>query len=209
MIQISIDGTLHDVAAGDRLVDAINHAGIPLSQLCYLPILGPIQTCDTCIVEVDGKLVRACATAIEPGMRVSTTTGRSKAARIEAFDRMLRDHDLYCTVCDNNNGNCTVHNTTKLLDIDHQSYPFQPKPYEIDNTNPFYRYDSQSMRPVRPLRGGMPGSRGQRNAVHPLGRSQPSRSLGWRCADRRIELRLVRPLRDGLPVQCPHGKGPC
>ena len=37
---------------GDRLIDAINRAGIPLSQVCYLPILGPIQTCDTCIVEV-------------------------------------------------------------------------------------------------------------------------------------------------------------
>ena len=46
MIEISIDGTPHDVAAGDRLVDAINRAGVPLSQVCYLPILGPIQTCD-------------------------------------------------------------------------------------------------------------------------------------------------------------------
>ena len=59
MIPISIDGTSHEVASGDRLIDAINRAGVPLSQVCYLPILGPIQTCDTCIVEVDGKLVRA------------------------------------------------------------------------------------------------------------------------------------------------------
>jgi predicted molibdopterin-dependent oxidoreductase YjgC len=26
-----------------------------LSQVCYLPQLGPIQTCDTCIVEVNGE----------------------------------------------------------------------------------------------------------------------------------------------------------
>jgi formate dehydrogenase major subunit len=141
MIQISIDGTSHDVAAGDRLVDAINRAGVPLSQVCYLPILGPIQTCDTCIVEVDGKLVRACATVTSAGMKVSTTAGRAHAARTEAFDRILRNHDLYCTVCDNNNGNCTVHNTTKLLGVEHQRYPFQTKPYEVDNSNPFYRYD--------------------------------------------------------------------
>jgi len=118
MIRISIDGIPHDVAAGDRLVDAINRAGVPLSQVCYLPILGPIQTCDTCIVEVDGKLVRACSTLTSAGMNVSTTEGRARAARTEAFDRILRNHDLYCTVCDNNNGNCTVHNTTKP--------PFQP-----------------------------------------------------------------------------------
>src|SRR5579863_6038205 len=141
MIQITIDGTSYDVAVGDRLVDAINRAGIPLSQVCYLPILGPIQTCDTCIVEVDGKLVRACATVAAAGMTVSTKAGSAQAARTEAFDRILRNHELYCTVCDNNNGNCTVHNTTKLLAVQHQRYPFQAKPYEVDNSNPFYRYD--------------------------------------------------------------------
>ena len=141
MIRISIDGTQHDAAAGDRLVDAINRASIPLSQVCYHPQLGPIQTCDTCIVEVDGELVRACGSGVAAGMNVSTSAGRAQAARTEAFDRILRNHELYCTVCDNNNGNCTVHNTTKLLGINHQHYPFQAKPYEVDNSNPFYRYD--------------------------------------------------------------------
>src|SRR5438270_4121316 len=141
MIQISINGTEYEVAAGDRLIDAINGARVPLSQVCYHPQLGPIQTCDTCIVEVDGKLVRACATAVEENMEVSTTVASAHTARSEAFDRILRNHQLYCTVCDNNNGNCTVHNTTKLLAIEHQRIPFRSKPYEVDNTNPFYRYD--------------------------------------------------------------------
>ena len=48
---------------------------------------------------------------------------------------------LYCTVCDNNNGNCTVHNTANMLKVEHQTYPFRPKPYEKDMSNPFYRYD--------------------------------------------------------------------
>jgi formate dehydrogenase major subunit len=141
MIQISIDGTGFEAVAGSRLIDAINHAGVHLSQVCYHPQLGPIQTCDTCIVEVNGELVRACAALVAPGMKVSTTRPEAQAARTEAFDRILRNHELYCTVCDNNNGNCTVHNTTKLLSVEHQHYPFQTKPYEVDNSNPFYRYD--------------------------------------------------------------------
>src|SRR5580700_7596620 len=128
MPRISIDGTKYETAAGERLIDAINLAGVPLSQVCYHPQLGPIQTCDTCMVEVNGELVRACATVVETAMRVSTTTGDAHAARTEAFDRILRNHQLYCTVCDNNNGNCTVHNTTKLLGINHHHYPFQAKP---------------------------------------------------------------------------------
>src|SRR4030088_2783802 len=127
MSKISIDGTEYETAADDRLIDVINRAGVPLSQVCYHPQLGPIQTCDTCIVEVDGELVRACSSMVAPGMKVATTTEQAHAARTEAFDRILRNHQLYCTVCDNNNGNCTVHNTTKLLDVEHQHYPFQTK----------------------------------------------------------------------------------
>src|SRR5882672_11164984 len=125
----------------ERLIELINRIGSKVPQVCYHPQLGPIQTCDTCMVEVDGKLVRACATPVAPGMNVSTTSARAVAAQREAFDRILGNHMLYCTVCDNNNGNCTVHNTTKLLAVEHQKIPFKTKPYEVDNSNPFYRYD--------------------------------------------------------------------
>src|SRR3954469_8071581 len=141
MASITLNGSVRDVPDGQRLIDMINHAGIELAQVCYHPQLGPIQTCDTCMVEVDGHLVRACATAVSDGLIVDTKSDGAFAAQKEAFDRILGNHLLYCTVCDNNNGNCTVHNTTKLLAIDHQRIPFASKPYEVDNTNPFYRYD--------------------------------------------------------------------
>ncbi|MCU1235129.1 MAG: putative formate dehydrogenase, partial [Candidatus Solibacter sp.] len=138
---ILIDGSPKDAQTGERLIDVIAHAGVELPHVCYHPQLGPIQTCDTCLVEVDGELVRACATPVSEGMSAQTTSTRARSARSEAFDRILTNHLLYCTVCDNNNGNCTVHNTTKMLGVEHQSLPFKTKPYEVDNTNPFYRYD--------------------------------------------------------------------
>ena len=122
-------------------MDLLNHVGADIPQVCYHPQLGPIQTCDTCMVEVNGELVRACGTKVADGMKVSTKSARAAAAQCEAFDRILGNHLLYCTVCDNNNGNCTVHNTTKLLGIEHQKTPYRTKPYKIDDTNPFYRYD--------------------------------------------------------------------
>jgi formate dehydrogenase major subunit len=138
---VVINGSEHAARTGERLVDLINRAGVKLAQVCYHAQLGPIQTCDTCMVEIDGRLVRACATTVTNGMKVSTTSPGAHSARQEAFDRILSNHLLYCTVCDNNNGNCTVHNTTKLLAIEHQQIPFRPKPYVVDNSNPFYRYD--------------------------------------------------------------------
>ncbi|HWB61590.1 MAG TPA: formate dehydrogenase subunit alpha [Chthoniobacteraceae bacterium] len=142
-VTVSIDGASHEAQAGESLIDLLNRVKTVVPQVCYHPQLGPIQTCDTCMVEVNGKLARACGTKVAAGMLVLTKTAAADAAQREAFDRILGNHLLYCTVCDNNNGNCTVHNATKLLGVEHQAIPFKKKPYEEDHTNPFYRYDPQ------------------------------------------------------------------
>lgn len=141
MAKVSINGTIQEAKPEELLIEVINRSGASLPQVCYHAQLGPVQTCDTCMVEVNGRLVRACATPVCDGMQITTKSAKAAAAQVEAFDRILSNHLLYCTVCDNNNGNCTVHNTTKLLAIEHQRIPFKPKPYEVDETNPFYRYD--------------------------------------------------------------------
>ena len=138
---LTINGESRSIQAGESLLDLINRSGSKIPQVCYHPQLGPIETCDTCMVEVDGALVRACATPAEDGTHVVTESARARGAQREAFDRILGNHLLYCTVCDNNNGNCTVHNTTSLLKVEHQQIPYKAKPYEKDMSNPFYRYD--------------------------------------------------------------------
>jgi len=140
---VIIDGQALDAASGQLLIDVINRSAAQLPQVCYHPQLGPIQTCDVCMVEVDGKLVRACGTQVSAGMKVVTKSVAAHAARCEAFDRILKNHLLYCTVCDNNNGNCVVHNTTKQIAMGFRNVPHTLKPYEVDNSNAFYRYDPQ------------------------------------------------------------------
>jgi formate dehydrogenase major subunit len=141
MVKVLIDNVSHEAELGTRLIDFINSIGTEIPQVCYHPQLGPIQSCDTCLVEVDGQLARACGIAVTDGMQVAAKSKKAISARAEAFDRILGNHLLYCTVCDNNNGNCTVHNTTKLMAVEHQKTPFRVKPFAVDNTNPFYRYD--------------------------------------------------------------------
>ena len=143
MTQIKINGVPYEVAEGATILDTINQNGIDHPQICHVPAVDPIQTCDTCIVEVGGKLVRSCSTKAIEGMDVQLASDKAKAAQTEAMDRLLENHLLYCTVCDNNNGNCTLHNTAEMMEIEHQKYPYQPKvePHEVDMTHPFYRYD--------------------------------------------------------------------
>jgi formate dehydrogenase major subunit len=140
-INISIDGRTIVANEGELVVEAIlREKEIP--HICYhSPLMGPIQTCDTCLVEIEGKLVRSCGTKVSAGMQVVTDSKRAKDARAEGFDVILGNHMLYCTVCDNNNENCRVHNTALELNVQHQEHPFKPKPYEVDMSNPFYRYD--------------------------------------------------------------------
>jgi formate dehydrogenase major subunit len=142
-LSLSLDGAAVAAATGELLVDVINRAkpARHLAQVCYHAQMGPIQSCDTCMVEVNGKLSRACATQVAAGMIVVTESERADIAQREAFDRILQNHELYCTVCDNNNGNCTIHNATEHLDVKHQARPYRTKPYVQDHSNPFYRYD--------------------------------------------------------------------
>jgi formate dehydrogenase major subunit len=150
--QITLDGASIPARSGALLVEVINQyreqqKHKPLPQVCYVPQMGPVESCDTCMVQVSAsagdpaKLVRACGTQITPGMNVVTLSDAADVAQREAFDRILKNHMLYCTVCDNNNQNCTIHNTTAVLDVKHQKRPFTHKPYPQDMSNPFYRYD--------------------------------------------------------------------
>nr|WP_121614085.1 formate dehydrogenase subunit alpha [Mesobacillus foraminis] len=143
MLDITINGQRYKAEEGSTILQVINQAGIQHPQICYLPEVDPIQTCDTCIVEADGKLVRSCSTVVSNGMNIHLNSAGAKAAQSEAMDRILENHLLYCTVCDNNNGDCKLHNTAQLMEIEHQKYPYTPKAdaNAVDMSHPFYRYD--------------------------------------------------------------------
>ena len=143
---ISVNGLEVEAHAGEYLIEALNRKadatkGKKVPQVCYMEQMGPIQSCDTCLVKVDGQMVRACATPVTSAMHVETEGEQVDIAQREAFDRILQNHMLYCTVCDNNNQNCTIHNATSDLDVKHQAREYTVKPYEKDMSNPFYRYD--------------------------------------------------------------------
>jgi len=138
---ITVDGKVITAKEGELVLDAVLRC-TEIPHVCYhSPLMGPIQTCDTCLVEVNGELIRSCGHTVTENMKIVASSKRAQDARSEAFDVILGNHMLYCTVCDNNKENCTVHNVTLALDVQHQERPYKPKPYEVDMSNPFYRYD--------------------------------------------------------------------
>ena len=138
MVHFLLDGQPVDAAADGSILDLARARGRNIPSLCYHPRLGPLETCDTCLVLVDGELVRSCATRPVEGARIETSGARVEAAQRAAMDRVTQNHEFACTVCDRNNGDCELHNTAVRMGIRSQDY--RPKPYPVDETNPFYAY---------------------------------------------------------------------
>ncbi|MFW3616691.1 formate dehydrogenase subunit alpha [Billgrantia antri] len=138
---IVFDGKRLSGPEGEPLVDFLKQRGSELPHVCYHPSLGALETCDACWVEVDGELKRGCTLKSAEGLRVDSRSEHARAAREEGMDRLLAKHELYCTVCENNNGDCTLHNTMVDMQIPIQRYEFQRKPHDKDSSSPFYTYD--------------------------------------------------------------------
>ena len=138
-VRFQVDGIALEGRAGEPLIDAILRNGIDLPHVCYTPSLGPLESCDSCLVSVSGQIVRACSAVVREGAEVGLSLPRLAGARAEAVRRLAESHHFRCTLCDNNNGDCRLHEAARSVGLDHQEY--RPKPYPLDETSPFYRYD--------------------------------------------------------------------
>src|SRR6202789_546374 len=76
MVDISVDGRTVVATEGELLVEAIlREKEIP--HICYhSPLMGPIQTCDTCLVEVGGELVRSCGINVTANIPAAVTDSK-------------------------------------------------------------------------------------------------------------------------------------
>ncbi|MCY0861612.1 MAG: formate dehydrogenase subunit alpha [Metallosphaera prunae] len=138
-LTVRIDDKVYSANPGETIIDVLKRNNIYVPHVCLNEGLVPIESCDTCLVRVNGKLMRACSTRVEDGMTITTNDDKSKGARKEAISRILRYHKLYCTVCENNNGDCVLHEAVIKEKVFHQRYV--EKPYSLDNSGPFYVYD--------------------------------------------------------------------
>ncbi|KPL59157.1 formate dehydrogenase subunit alpha [Rossellomorea vietnamensis] len=140
-LTVFVNGIQYEAEPGMSVLEFLNMRKVEIPQVCYQESLGAIETCDTCIVSINGEMRRACGTLLQEAMDIQTELSHVKEARFKAMDNILENHELYCTVCEKNNGDCTLHNTVAMMGLEHQMKPFEPKPYEKDFSGQFYRYD--------------------------------------------------------------------
>ena len=91
---VTINGTEYLATPEQNLLDLLNDTSEYIPSICYTDALGPLETCDTCIVSVDGELVRACGQTVQTGMTVMTNEDDVKHAQTEALTRILENHEM-------------------------------------------------------------------------------------------------------------------
>jgi formate dehydrogenase major subunit len=138
VVSFRVDGKEFQSVSGENLLEALIKVGVDVPHLCYRPDLGALKTCDACVVEVNGVLARSCDTRVAKDHSIVVSSPRVLRAQHRAVDQILRNHSLYCTICDNNNGDCELHNLAMKISVKKQD--FEPKPYSVDSSNPFYVY---------------------------------------------------------------------
>ena len=139
MVRVILEGQPRDATGNTSLLEFLRAEGREVPSVCYLRNLGPLQTCDACVVIVDGTVVRSCATPVRDGMRIDASSPTVLAAQRAALERIAENHEFACTICDRNNGDCELHNAALKMGLARQN--FRPKPYPIDDSNPFYSYN--------------------------------------------------------------------
>jgi len=89
---ITIDGRPVETRPGENILAAARTLGIDIPTLCHLEKCGPLNTCQVCLVKLNGKLVPSCGTKVTPGMVVESETEEVHEARRTALELLFSDH---------------------------------------------------------------------------------------------------------------------
>ncbi|MDI5789607.1 2Fe-2S iron-sulfur cluster-binding protein [Bacillus licheniformis] len=124
-ISVRIDGKEFEAVAGATVLDILNKTGLNTRKYAMYQRRILFKR----VIRVLWKqteIKRACSLRAEDGMTISLSAERVKAAQKKQWTACSKSL-LYCTVCDNNNGNCKLHNTAEMMGIEDQKYPYTPK----------------------------------------------------------------------------------
>lgn len=135
MIEFEINGIPLEVTPGTSILDAAKVVGINIPKLCYHSDLEPWAACGICVVKVDGspKMLRACATAAEPGMKVITHDPEIISVRRTVLELILSTHPNDCVQCPRNR-NCELQTLAEEFGIREIPYNIRIKDIPADAT---------------------------------------------------------------------------
>ena len=105
---MEVDGMPVMIEGERNLLEVISKAGVMLPVFCYHSDLSIYGACRMCMVEDErGRLMAACSTQPQEGMKIRTNTGRIRHYRKNILELLLAEHCRDCTACQNS-GKCKL-----------------------------------------------------------------------------------------------------
>ena len=116
MITVNVNGIDVEVQKDTKVVHAAKKAGFHIPVLCYVQDLPATGNCGVCMVEANGRLIRACSTNCDPGMKIITHTKKLMDLRRNALQIILTNHPNNCPQCVRN-GKCELQALSQELGV--------------------------------------------------------------------------------------------
>ena len=128
-----INGMEVTVPAGTSILDAARRVQVKIPTLCKHPDLPATAACGLCIIKIAGnrKFPRACATAMEPGMEITTHDPELTEVRRSTLELILSNHPNACLTC-GRNGDCELQTLAADFGIRQDSIPRYVRDLEPD-----------------------------------------------------------------------------
>jgi len=123
MVRFMMDGMQFQVEEDTSILDAARSNNIHIPTLCYHKDLKIAGNCRVCLVELEGakQLVASCATPVEEGMVIHTSSLKVRTARRVMLELLLSEHFTDCTNC-YKNGKCELQSLASEFKIINPSY---------------------------------------------------------------------------------------
>lgn len=108
-VTITINGKSYQAEKGEMIIEVADRHNIPIPRFCYHKRLTIAANCRMCLVDVEKmpKTVPACATPVNDGMVVSTTSEKTQLSQKAVMEFLLINHPLDCPICDQG-GECEL-----------------------------------------------------------------------------------------------------
>ena len=147
VIQLSIDGTSHEVSAGRNLLQIILELGYDLPYFCWHPALGSVGACRQCAVRLyskpdddRGRIVMACMTPAADGQRISLSDPEATEFRKAIIEWLMTNHPHDCPVCDEG-GECHLQDMTVMTNHNRRRTRFPKRTFNNQNLGPLLHHE--------------------------------------------------------------------
>ena len=191
-VTCTINEQTFEAEKGQTVLEVARANGIYIPTLCHHPRIGQAGLCRICIVEIEGRpgFQVSCATQVQQGMKIQTSTQRVLDTRRTIVELMLADGTHNCISCDAC-GDCALQEVAYRLGIERSPFPGAPKDMAPDAESPFIIRDmNRCITCFRCVKGC------QEHVVNEV------LSMAWRGRESRVVCDDDRPMHESSCVFC-------